>query len=258
MTVMLGSPIGWLLDEALFLPLWIRPWVLILLFLLLLWFVLFRSGVKLIVVVTLRLLALTGLVVLTVPLAMEYVDTQRRRSAGKRPGRIAFSVSEVFDGFSLSLAAADRRLAGCHFKTRKWPCRTMALLAVGGIVSWIVLGTSPALAAPTKFPGKAYGLWQDFEQWAGGTSGDPLVPGGEAAPVLLVRKSSVVLSTSAAHAGEIAQVGRAGKARKPVRVILDANGNGVIQLNRSNAGIFVRGGNYLVQAKNLRVLVRLL
>jgi hypothetical protein len=42
------------------------------------------------------------------------------------------------------------------------------------------------------------------------------------------------------------------------QLILDKKGNGLIHLTRSNSATFVRGGTYLVEAKNLRVLVRLL
>jgi hypothetical protein len=77
-------------------------------------------------------------------------------------------------------------------------------------------------------------------------------------PVLLLRKTDVLLSTNAAHAGEIAQLSPAGHEDKATQLILDKKGNGLIHLTRSNSATFVRGGTYLVEAKNLRVLVRLL
>jgi hypothetical protein len=77
-------------------------------------------------------------------------------------------------------------------------------------------------------------------------------------PVLLLRKTDVLRSTNAAHAGEIAQLSPAGQEDKATQLILDKRGNGLMHLIRSNSATFVRGGTYLVEAKNLRVLVRLL
>ena len=103
---------------------------------------------------------------------------------------------------------------------------------------------------------KAYSWWQDFEHWAGGDTG-VAVGDKEAVPILVGRKSEVLLSTSAAHAGQIARVSPVGQEKRAVQLLLDRQGNALIHLTRSNAGMYVRGGVYLIQAKDLRVLVRL-
>lgn len=251
-------PLGWLVDDLSFLPIWVRPWLVFLLVVAVGWFLLFRSGAKWLVVWTLRLGLLAGLALLTVPLAVEYVGTRRRRVVGRQPGRIGTGVSEVADALALNLAGVDRRLAQCQYRVRTWPRKTMGLLAVGAVLSWIVFAASPAWAAPTTTPGKAYGAWQDFERWAGGGGGRVAVPVGEAAPVLVMGKTAVALSTSSAHAGQIARLIPVGQEKKAIQLLLDAKGNGAVRLTRSNSASFVRGAVYLVEVKDLRVPVRLL
>jgi hypothetical protein len=256
MTV-LGSPLGWLLDDLSFLPLWVRPWALALLVLAVVWFVFFRSGSRRVAVLGVRLLLLAGVVLLTIPLAVEYMSTRRRRAAGRSPGQVGTGVSEVAEAVSLNLAGVDRRLAKTTYPNKSWPRKTMAVLAAAGVLSWIVFAASPALAAPTAVGGKAYGWYRDFEQWAGAGNTRIAVPDNEAAPTLVGRKSDVILSTSPAHHGEIAQVSPAGQEKRATRLLLDRSGNAVIHLTRSNSATYVRGGSYLIQAKGLRVLVRL-
>ncbi|TDW21796.1 hypothetical protein [Kribbella kalugense] len=250
------NALGWLLDDLSFLPLWVRPWTLSLLVLAAVWFVFFRSGPKRVAVLGLRLVLLAGVVVLTVPLAVEYTNTRRRREAGKSPGQVGAAVSEVAEAISLNLAGVDRRLAKTTYPNKRWPRKTMALLAGAGILSWIVFAASPALAAPTAVGGKAYGWYRDFEQWAGGGA-RIAVPDEEAVPTLIGRKSDVILSTSPAHHGEIAQVSPVGQEKRAIRLLLDRSGNAVIHLTRANSATYVRGDVYLIQAKDLRVLVRL-
>jgi hypothetical protein len=255
MTV-LGSPLGWLLDDLAFLPLWVRPWVLALLVVAVVWFVFFRSGPKRVAVLGVRMVLLVGVVVLTIPLAVEYANTRRRRAAGNPPGSLASAASDIAEAVSLNLADVDRRLAKTQYPNRRWPRKTMGLLAGAGLLSWIAFAASPALAAPTSVGGKAYSWWQDFEHWAGGDTG-VAVADKEAVPILVGRKSEVLLSTSAAHAGQIARVSPVGQEKRAVQLLLDRQGNAIIHLTRSNAGMYVRGGVYLIQAKDLRVLVRL-
>lgn len=244
------------MDDLTFLPLWVRPWALALLVVAAVWFVFFRSGPRRVAVLAVRLVLLVGVVVLTVPLAVEYTSTKRRRAGGKSPGQAGTAVSDVAEAVSLNLAEVDRRLAKTTYPNRRWPRKTMGLLAGAGLLSWIVFAASPALAAPTGVGGKAYSWWQDFEHWAGGGTG-VAVPDKEAVPILVGRKSGVLLSTSAGHAGQIARVSPVGQEKRAVQLLLDRQGNATIHLTRSNAGTYVRGGVYLVQAKDLRVLVRL-
>ncbi|TDW83831.1 hypothetical protein EV137_6633 [Kribbella pratensis] len=255
--LVLGSPLGWLLNALSFLPLWVRPWALSLLVLVAVWLLFFRSGPKRLAVLGLRLVLLLGVVVLTIPLAVEYTNTRRRRAAGKSPGQAGAAVSEVAEAVSLNLAGADQRLAKTEYSNRSWPRKTMALLAGAGILSWIVFAASPALAAPTAFGGKAYGWYRDFENWAGAGSTRIVVPDKEAVPTLVGRKTDVILSTSPAHHGEIARVSPVGQEKRAVQILLDRSGNAVIHVTPANAATYMRGGTYLVQAKDLRVLVRL-
>lgn len=255
--VVLESPLGWLLDTLSFLPLWVRPWALSLLVLVAFWLLFFRSAPKRLAVLVLRLVLLVGVVVLTIPLAFEYTSTRRRRAAGKAPGQAGAAVSDVAEAVSSNLADADRRLAKTTYPNKSWPRKTMALLAGAGILSWIVFAASPALAAPTAVGGKAYGWYRDFEHWAGAGSTRIAVPDKEAVPTLVGRKSDVILSTSPAHHGQIARVSPVGQEKRAVQLLLDRSGNAVIHLTRANAATYVRGNVYLIQAKDLRVLVRL-
>ncbi len=255
MTV-LGSPLGWLLEDLAFLPLWVRPWAVALLVVAAVWFVFFRSGPKRVAVLGVRAVLLVGVVVLTIPLAVEYAATRRRRAAGHPPGSFSAAASDIAEAVSLNLVEVDRRLAKTQYPNRKWPRKTMGLLAGAGLLSWIVFAASPALAAPTAVGGKAYSWWEDFEHWAGGDTG-VAVPDKEAVPILIGRKAEVLLSTSAGHAGQIAQVSPVGQEKRVAQLLLDRQGNAIIHVTKSNTGIYVRGGVYLVQAKDLRVLVRL-
>lgn len=247
-----------LLEGLSVLPVWIRPWLLALLLVTAGWYLVLRSGAKRITVLAMRIVLGVGVVVLTVPLVAEYVDTRRRRLSERSPSRFAAGVSEVVESIGFSVVAIDGRLATCRYRARTWPRKTMLLLAAAGTVSWIVFSSTPALAASTTFGGKAYGLWDNLEHWAHSKTSTTAVPAGEPVPVLVLRKTNVILSTSAAHRGEIAEVRAAGSGSLVAQAVLNQNGNAAIRLTRANKPLFARGSLFYVEATGLRALVRVI
>ncbi|GAA1515055.1 hypothetical protein [Kribbella lupini] len=258
MNALIWSPLNPLLGALSFLPVWVRPWTLAVIALALVWFLFFRSGWRFLAVMVGRAAFGVVLLVLTVPLAIEYVSTRRRRLKTEKPSHLATGVSEVAERFCFSLSGVDKRLAGVKYSARKWPKKSFAVLCAAGVGSWVLFSAAPALAVPSAVGGQAYGLWRQVEAWAhvNPERMTDLTP--DPVPVLQVRGNGVYLTTSKDHAGDQAVVWLADGGKPLGKVKLDKNGSAKLAvISALNKGSFARGRVFRLEVGRSLVFVRL-
>jgi hypothetical protein len=257
MTALVWSPLSPVLGGLSFFPVWVRPWGLAVILLAGAWLLLFRSGAKFLLVFALRSAFVLVLLFLTLPLAVEYVGTQHRRSLLRQPSGLATAISVVAERFCFTLSGMDRRLASASYAARKWPKKTLLVLGGAGVACWILFASVPALATPSAVAGQAYGWWREVEVWAQVDPGRVTNLTPDPVPVMQLQGSQMVLSTTKTHNGDRAVIWLAEGGKPLAAVTLDKNGTAKVGVTNANRGSFARGRIFRVEVGRSLVYLRL-
>ncbi|QNE22420.1 hypothetical protein F1D05_36635 [Kribbella qitaiheensis] len=258
MTPLMWSPLGQLLDWLSLLPQWVRPWVFAALLMALIWALVRRSLVKRVAKISLRigLAAVSALAALV--LGVEFVDTRRRRARGQQPRPLCISVGAFAESTAFWAGSAAERVNQMTCAKRRWPSKTLAAVSGVGLLCWLILASSPALAAPTAVGGKAYDLWRQVERWADVDPDRITELTIDPAPVMQLRGSDVVLATSKSHKARKAVIWLAEGGKPLAAVMLDANGTAVVHVTNANRGSLARGRIFRVEYGRTMVYLRMI
>jgi hypothetical protein len=164
---MIDEILGWATRPLAFLPDYLRPWIFLAVVLAVLWGLLSRGwfikAVSLFFVVVLGI----GAFFSSLFLWTEYRLTKRRRRNRANPSPWAYSFGAYWESILDDVVSHGRALKRKSWPKRRWPVRTLVIVALLGFPIWLISAAAPAVASWDGLIGRSYRSWAYFEGWTG-------------------------------------------------------------------------------------------